>query len=59
MQIFILQMEGSSENAAFLRIEDEVEIHVQDDFKADKRYAVGLRLVARGDQKRELGKVMV
>ncbi len=42
-------------DASSLKVEDEVEFVVEEDFKADKRYAVGLKLLIRGDQKRELG----
>ena len=53
----ISQLEGSSEDASSLRVEDEVEYVVEEDFKADKRYASGLKLLVRGNQKRELGQV--
>ena len=50
-------MEGCSEEASSLKVEDEVEFVVEEDFKTDKRYAVGLKLLVRGEQKRELGQV--
>ena len=34
-----------------------MEFLVEEDFKVDKRYASGLNLLVRGDQKRELGQV--
>lgn len=52
-----LQSEGSQVDASSLKIEDEVELFVVEDFKADKRYATNLRLIARGEDKRELGQV--
>lgn len=52
-----LQLDGSSEDASSLSVEDEVEFVVEEDFKADKRYASGLKLLVQGSQKRELGQV--
>ena len=54
----MMQLEGSDEDASSLKTEDEVEFVIEDDLKADKRYAASLRLVARAEQKRELGKVI-
>jgi len=50
-------LEGGEGDATSLKAEDEVEFLMVEDYKADRLYAKNIRLVARAEEKRELGKV--
>lgn len=50
-------MEGGDGNTTSLKAEDEVEFLLVEDYKADRLHAKNIRLVARAEEKRELGKV--
>lgn len=52
-----MQLEGSSEGATSLCVDDEVELQLVTDFKSDKTDVKSLRLLCKSNEKRELGQV--
>lgn len=50
-------MEGSSGDASTLKVDDEVEFLLHDDFKIDQQSAIHIKLLVKAEEKRELGQV--